>query len=110
MIIAFARPGRLDDFAAAAFPFGPYVDFDYQLVGRIDRFDADQAGRVVLLVQWGVTYQDDEFIIAPRRDRFESRASRPGDYGSIAAAMSDVLVKFSRAVATELESNKRPLE
>lgn len=109
-IIAANVDGLLPDFAVGAFPYDHFVDFEYQLIGRIDRFDADQAGHVVLLVQWGVMHRESGFIVRPRRDRFATRASIPDDYGSIATAMSDVLAQFSRAVARELESATYPDE
>jgi hypothetical protein len=37
-----------------AFPSGNLVEAEYRLQGSIVRFDADTAGRAVLVVQWGI--------------------------------------------------------
>lgn len=103
-IIAANVDGLLLDFDVGAFPYNYYADFDYQLIGRIDRFDPDQSGKVVLLVQWGIVTPELDVVVAPRRNHYEVQVSNPDDYGSIAAAMSEAIGQFSRSIARELEA------
>jgi uncharacterized lipoprotein YmbA len=77
---------------------------NYQVVGRVDRFDADSDGRVVLLAQWTILTPDSEILVQPRRARYETQASDPGDHGSIARAMSEAIAEFSRDIASEFEA------
>lgn len=103
-IVAANLDGLLDDMVVVAFPFNHYARLDGQVVGRVDRFDTDQDGRVVLLVQWGIRKPDADFVVPPRRAHYETQASDASDYGSIAAAMSAVLAEFSRDIAREFEA------
>jgi hypothetical protein len=43
-------------------------------------------------------------VLPAKRASFQSQAAKPGDPGSIALAMSDVLAQFSREIAAEIES------
>ena len=92
----------LGDAVVVAFPYTHIADLDYQLIGRIGRFDADRDGTVVLQVQWGVISSTDEFLIQPRRVRYEVRAAQAGDYPALVRAMNEVLLQFSRDVADSL--------
>jgi len=94
----------LESVIVVAYPSAAVVHIDHRLVGRIDRFNAGQDGLVVLDVQWGLVDSTGAVKLPPRRAHFESQASRPGDHGSIAQAMSDVLAQFSRAIAGEVNS------
>ena len=103
-IIAANVDGLLLDFDVIAFPYNYYADFEYQLIGRIDQFDPDQNGKVILLVQWLIATPESVVVISPRRNRYEVQASNPDDHGSIAAAMSEAVGQFSRTIARELEA------
>ena len=103
-ILEASVDGLLPDLVAIAFPYNHYADLRGQVIGRIDRFDADQDGQVVLLVHWAVMEPDAGFIVAPRRSRFDVHAAVAGDYGSIAAAMSEALAEFSREIAREFRA------
>ena len=91
------------DAVVVAFPYTHIADLDYQIVGRISRFDADQDGTAVLQVQWGIISSRDEFLVQPKRTRYEVTALQAGDYPALAHAMSEVLQEFSRDVANSLE-------
>ena len=93
----------IDDAVVVAFPYTHIADLDYQLVGRISRFDADPDGKAVLQVQWGVIASRDEFAIQPKRVRYEARAAQPGDHQALSRAMSEVLQQFGRDVAESLQ-------
>ncbi len=94
----------VDDAVVVAFPYTHIADLDYQLVGRISRFDAGQDGTAVLQIQWGVITSRDEFVVQPKRARYEARAAQAGDYPALARAMSEVLQQFSRDVAESLQA------
>ena len=93
----------IDDAVVVAFPYTHIADLDYQVVGRISRFDTDPDGTAVLEVQWGVIASRDDFVIQPKRVRYETRAAQPGDHQALARAMSEVLQQFSRDVAESLQ-------
>jgi len=94
----------LDGVVVSAFPYSQIARLDYQVIGRIDRFDTDEAGNVVLLVQWGVLTLDSDIVVFPRRVRYETRASDPHDYGAVSRAMSDAIAALSRDIAREFEA------
>ena len=87
-IVAANVDALLDGVVAVAFPYSHIRDLDYRIVGRVDRFDADQGGRVVLSVQWTIVGPDADFVSQPRRARYEARASSADDYSAIAKAMT----------------------
>jgi uncharacterized lipoprotein YmbA len=93
----------IEEAVVVAFPYTHIADLDYQLVGRISRFDADAEGLAVLQVQWSVISSRDELIVQPRRARYEVQAVRAGDYPALTRAMSELLQLFSRDVAQTLE-------
>jgi len=94
----------LESVIVVAYPAAAVVHINHRLVGRIDRFNSGQDGLVVLDVQWGIVDSTGAVTLPPRRAHFESQATRPGDSGSIAQAMSDVLAQFSREIASEIDS------
>lgn len=103
-IVAVNVDNLVDGLIVVAFPSGDLVEADYRLQGSIVRFDADPGGRAVLIVQWGIAVPDGDFLVAPRRSRYESRASKPGDPGAVAVALNDTIGQFSRAIAAEIEA------
>ena len=103
-IVAANLDGLLEDTVVVAFPYRHYSDLRGQVVGRIDRFDADKDGQVVLLVQWGIVTHEQDFVVVPRRASYEAQAGTAGDYTAIATAMSQVLADFSRDIEREYRS------
>lgn len=106
-VVAENLDSLLDDFVVVAFPYTHIANLDAQVVGRITRFDAGPDGTAVLQLQWGVIAMRDEFVVQPRRARYEARAARSGDYQALARAMSEVLQQFSRDVAESLRELER---
>ena len=103
-IVAVNVDNLLDRVIVVAFPSGNLVEAEYRLQGSIVRFDADAAGRAVLIVQWGITTSDGDVLVPPRRSQYEARASRPGDPGAVAIALNDTVAQFSRSIAAEIEA------
>ena len=102
-IVAENLDSLLDEAIVVSFPYTHSGDLDYQVIGRISRFDADQDGTAVLQVQWGIISSRDEFLVQPKRARYEVETSQAGGYPALARAMSEVLQEFSRDVAKSLE-------
>ena len=103
-IVSLSLDTLLEKAVVIGYPYAYAADIDYQLLGRIDGFGADQDGRVVLRVQWAVTTPNGDVLVSPKRALYEARANPGRDYPSIARAMSDTLQQFSRDVAAEIES------
>jgi uncharacterized lipoprotein YmbA len=102
-IVAGNLDRLIDDAVVVAFPYTHNAQLDYQLIGRISRFDADKDGTAVLQLQWGIISSREEFLVPPRRVRYEA-AAESQDYAALARAMSEVLQQFSRDVARSLEA------
>jgi len=97
----------VDDAFAVSFPYRNGAELDYQVIGRISRFDAAADGSVVLEVQWGVTDDNGKFVAPMRRARYEAHARGTTDYAAVAGAMSDTLQQFSRDIAGEIRGLRR---
>lgn len=103
-VLAANVDGLLDGVVAVAFPsIGP-LEADYRLTGSISRFEADETGRVELVVQWSIGRPGEGLVVAPRTDRYTAAVARPQQPASVAEAMADALGRFSRDVAATLES------
>lgn len=89
----------LDSVIVVAYPASALLEVDYRMVGRIDRFDADQSGLVVLTVQWGAGDLKGNMAVEPTRGRYTAQVGNPSDAGAIAEAMNDVLAQFGRDIA-----------
>mgnify|MGYP001819257879 CR=1 FL=1 len=94
----------LDTVVVIAYPSTVVAHTDYRLIGRIDHFISDPNGIVVLRVQWGITDPNGVVVLPAKRASFQSQAAKPGDPGSIAQGMSDVLAQFSSAIAAEVNA------
>jgi uncharacterized lipoprotein YmbA len=103
-VLASNIDSLLESVIVVAYPSSVLLEIDYRLVGRIDRFDSGQDGLIVLEVQWGAADVEGGAWVTPRRNRYESQATVPGDPGSVAQAMSDALAQFSRDIANEVEA------
>ena len=86
-----------------AYPFNTMLQLEYRIYGDVVRFDADQNGKAVLIVQWGIISADRETVVEPRRVRYEQMASTPAEVGAIVAALNGVIADFSRDIAGALD-------
>jgi len=103
-IVAVNVDNLVDGVIVVAFPSGNLVEADYRLQGSIVRFDADAAGRALLIVQWSIATPGGDLLVPPRRSRYEARVLRTGDPGAVATALNDTVAQFSRAIAAEIEA------
>jgi len=92
------------DLTVIAFPFDSMVRPTYRVYGNVERFDVDDAGRAVLIVQWGITLRDGEIVTAPGRSRYETDAANTSDPAAAVEALNDVLAAFSRDIAERLRT------
>ncbi|MDJ0928900.1 MAG: PqiC family protein [Gammaproteobacteria bacterium] len=103
-IVASNIDSLVDGVAVVAFPYSSMIAVDYRLIGRVDRFDADETGRTILDVQWGIGRPDRTLMVAGRRRHYEVQARSASDPDAIAQAMNDLVNEFSRDVADELKA------
>lgn len=103
-VVASNLDSLLSDVIVIAYPYITAIDFDYWILGGVSRFDADENGKVTLIVQWGLMDSKRNTILAPLRRQFEAQTTGSNDPGAIATAMSDVLNQFSHEIAEQLDS------
>ncbi len=94
----------LDSVIVVTFPYSSRVHTDYRLFGRVIRFDADQSGKAVLEVQWGMQDADANTVLTPRRTRYTAQADSAQDPGAIVAALNETVDAFSRDIASMIEA------
>jgi uncharacterized lipoprotein YmbA len=76
---------------------------DYKIRGRINAFEANTDGTVVLRLRWGVLNRDKNFAIGPRGDTFSTTIHSSDDIVAVTNAMDSLLGEFAMLIATELE-------
>ena len=103
-VLARNVDGLLNDIVVIGYPYGRLADYDYRLVGRIDRFDMDATGTTRLSLIWGVTAPDGEVLVSPRRRQYLESGGNPEDPNAVAAAMTRCLEQFSREIAAEIRA------
>lgn len=103
-VVASNLDSLLSDVIVIAYPYITAIDFDYWILGGVSRFDADENGKVTLIVQWGLMDSKRNTILAPLRRQFEAQTTGSNDPGAIATAMSDVLNQFSHEIAEQLDT------
>jgi uncharacterized lipoprotein YmbA len=93
---------QLNNAIIVAFPYRDVVSPRYRIIGRVNRFDADETGKTVLVVQWGGGDHEGHSVIASRTSQYETQAADPKDYASIVAALNQTVILFSSDIATAL--------
>jgi uncharacterized lipoprotein YmbA len=102
-IVAVNVDNLVDGLIVVAFRSSNLLEYDYRLQGSVVRFDADQAGRAFLVVQWGIATPEGDVVVPPRRSEYQAQASRSGDPGAVAIALNDTVAQFSREIAGAIE-------
>jgi uncharacterized lipoprotein YmbA len=103
-VVAANVDSLLENLTVIAFPFDSMVRPMYRVYGSVERFDVDDTGRAVLIVQWGITLRDRAVVAAPGRSRYEANASNTSDPTANVEALNDVLAAFSREIAERLRT------
>jgi len=98
-VVAANVDSLVDELTVVAFPYEVTLRPAYRVHGSVDRFDVDEAGLAVMIVQWGITASDGTVVSAPRRSRYEARATNAGDPAAVVEALNDLLASFSRDIA-----------
>jgi len=105
---AFMRTFTADLIAATgteqvlAVPIPQRLAVDYRVMARVARFDVDQAGEAVLVVQWYASDQDGRVLLAPRQGTFRRAAGAAAPAEQRVAALSGTIADFAAAVAGSL--------
>ena len=73
----------------------------------IDRFDADETGRVVLDARWRVYQTDDGRTVRSGRRVAVEQGAPPPDYPAVVAAMGRAVGDLAGAVAPAVPAGKR---
>ena len=101
----------LDNVVVVMFPYDSLIrdQIGYRLIGDVNRFDADQSGRVVLEAQWAIVTTDEKAVVPVRRIRYTAQATTTDsglvtDPDAVVAAMNEALSQFSRDIAGKLEA------
>ena len=89
----------------AIFPWRRSVDIEYQVIARVNRFEATTAGEAVLQVRWGIVSVETNEILTAKLSSYSQKANVK-DYNSIVTALSNTVLDFSRDVASTIQSLK----
>jgi uncharacterized lipoprotein YmbA len=84
------------------FPYNAMLEPDIRVIGRVQRFDADETGTAILSIQWGAVDGKGGSLIAPRRGNYKATINDPKDYGSIVRALSQTVELLSKDMAATL--------
>lgn len=103
-VVATNVDAMLSDAVVVAYPYLNALDLQYWVIGRVDRFEADQSGNVVLVLQWGMQDSERQTIVPPQRESYRASANNVDDPSAVARAMSDALTEFSRDVARKVSA------
>jgi uncharacterized lipoprotein YmbA len=103
-IIALNVDALLDGVIVVGFPYGPVIEYDAKLVGRIARFDMDTTGTTRLAVFWTIASIDGDILVEPTRHEYIETGGDPDDPNSIATAMSACLTQFSQDIAAAMRT------
>ena len=85
------------------FPWRRTVDLQYQVIARVNRFEATTAGEAVLQVRWGIVSVETGEILVAKLSSYSQEADIK-DYQSIVTALSNTVLDFSRDVASTIRS------
>lgn len=75
------------------------VRFDYHVQATVTQFDIAEDGRAVLDALWAVYGRDGRSLVQQDRSRITEAVAEPGDYASMAGALSRALEGLSRDIA-----------
>lgn len=85
-----------------AVPVPQQLPTDFRLMARVSRFDVDEAGQAVLVVQWYASDQQSRLVVAPRQKTYSRSVPLPLKAETSAAALSGTIADFAADVANSL--------
>lgn len=101
-VVAANVESFIDGVTVVSYPYHTMAQPEYRVYGDVVRFDADETGRAVLIVQWGIAGSDRTAIMPPQRSRYVSQAAAAADTGAVVMALNDVVAQFSKDIAARL--------
>lgn len=85
-----------------AVPVPQQLPTDFRVMARISRFDVDEAGEAVLIVQWYASDQASRMVAPPRQSTYRRPVAVPLQPGTSAAGLSGTIADFAADVARSL--------
>jgi uncharacterized protein len=79
-------------------PSSPPPNHTYDVSIRLDRFEGNENGDVVLLARWGLSGAGISDAPTNRTTEIHRSGWKPGDYASLAHLLSDEVVELSREI------------
>jgi uncharacterized protein len=83
-------------------PESPLVDHKYEVWIRLERFEGNDNGEVVLRARWAVSNADSSEPIASRTVDIRRHGWQPGDYPGLVRLLSEELAEMSREIARSI--------
>jgi len=102
-VVAASVESLAPEFTVVAFPHAHVVELQYRIHMLVDRFDTDESGTAVLVVQWGIIGHNGQTLAGPERSRYVARAADATDTRSVVAALNETLADFSAEIAERLQ-------
>jgi uncharacterized protein len=83
-------------------PEAPLGDHKYEVWIRLERFEGNDNGEVVLRAHWAISNADSSEPIAGRTVDIRRRGWQPGDYPGLVRLLSEELAEMSRGIARSI--------
>lgn len=87
-----------------AVPVPQPLPTDFRVMARVSRFDVDEAGQAVLVVQWYASDQKSHILVTPRQMTYKRTVALPLKAEASVAALSGTVADFAVDVARGLAS------
>ncbi len=100
--IGYGLRSALGTQAVTAFPGTNIVDYDYRIVGKIARFEADENGVVHLHVTWTVADAARDAVAGPAFTTYSARLEDPADRNEMVVALAGLLDDLSADIAVAI--------
>ena len=94
----------LDSDRVYEFPLKKVIVHEYQVAGRINRFDADKSRVAVLDLQWTIIDERENKVVGDMHFSRYEESTGSGSYEEIVLALNRTLTKLSQDIADSLRS------
>ena len=85
-----------------AVPVPQQLPTDFRVMARVSRFDVDEAGQAVLVVQWYASDAQSRIVVTPRQSTYSRAVVQPLKAETSVAALSGTVADFAVDVARGL--------
>ena len=79
-------------------PAAPPPDHNYDITIRLERFEGNDNGDVVLIARWGVLASSSAELFTGRTTEIHRSGWQPGDYAGLARLLSEEVVELSTEI------------